>query len=186
MKTNTPKWIIIHHEGAYNGFESVDRTHRNNPNVWLGHYSELGHAMGYQHYMDTKGKVTQARLDREEGAHTRGMNRSSLGICLMGNFNKYDPTEAQEVSLKKYIIFYMKKYNIPLKRVVPHRFFSKTDCYGTRLSDSWAMDLVKAEDLKPNNKQIKLFKKKIGIIEKMIQIYVALKALYEESRKSNK
>ena len=37
------------------------------------------------------------------------------------------------------------KYSIPLSNVVPHRKFANKSCYGKKLTDSWARDLVVAE-----------------------------------------
>ena len=174
MKINKPHWIINHHEGANNGFEKVNQWHRINPKTWLGEYSALGFAIAYHYYISKNGEVHQGRLDREEGAHCHGLNTQSIGICLQGNFSKELPTEAQRTALRRLLVEKMRKYDIPLKRIVGHRFFASTECPGKNLSDDWARKLASQETQKYDEKQlkIKLLKTQIGLIEKIIQFYV--------------
>lgn len=143
MRINKPKWIILHHEAASNGFRSVNKWHRDNPQIWLGHYSSLGFAIGYHYYIDKTGVVHQGRINSEEGAHCVGMNLKSIGICLEGDFNNYLPTGLQEKALKNLGTDLMKKHNIPLSNVVPHRHFARRDCYGKLLTDDWGRKLMK-------------------------------------------
>ncbi len=200
MRINKPKWIIVHHEGGDNGFDSVNMQHRNNPKVWLGEFSSLGFAIGYHYYIDdyytdkfkkTIGlKVIQGRLEKDEGAHCKGMNTSSIGICIRGNYSKkgkYLSSDMKE-ALRGLLVDLMKRHNIPLKRIVPHRFFHKTECYGKNLSDNTARGLVSEKHIvaipkQPKSKtEIKLLKDKIGLIEQMIQIYIKILALLKISK----
>ena len=91
--------------------------------------------------------MTQGRADTDEGAHTIGKNNSSIGICLAGNFDATLPTTEQIASLKKLLIEKMRQYNLSADAIVPHRTFAVKTCYGKRLTDSWARDLV--TDVKP-------------------------------------
>ncbi len=135
---NKPKWLICHHEAGNNGFYSVNEYHRRKWNF----KSATGFYIGYHFYISKLGKIHRGRLVSEEGIHCRGMNLSSIGICLQGDFNREMPTEAQKTALRGLLSELMKKHNIPSSRIVPHRKFSQTDCYGTNLSDSWAKELV--------------------------------------------
>lgn len=180
MRTNKPKWIINHHQAGNSGFESVDKDHRNNPKVWLGHYSALGFAIGYHYWISKLGKIHQGRVDTEEGAHCVGRNLSSIGICLQGNFSIYGeyPTEAQKTALRGLLMELMKKHGIPASHIIPHRHFSRTECYGLNLKNDWAQQLMAKELQKSDNEQdIKLLKKKISIIEQMIRVYIKILAL---------
>ena len=141
---NAPRWIIVHHTGgtandplantSHHTFEMVDNYHRQ---LW-NFRSSLGHYIGYHYFIDHNGKVTQGRADTDEGAHTRGYNRSSIGICLAGNFDSTVPTKQQEDALRLLIQRLAKKYNIAKAAVVPHRKFANKTCYGRRLTDDWA------------------------------------------------
>lgn len=180
MRTNKPKWAILHHQVGNSDFESVNKDHRNNPKIWLGELSSLGYAIGYHYYISKIGQIHQGRLDTDEGAHCVGMNVSSIGICLQGNFSTKGefPTEIQKRTLKELLIELTRKYNIPPSHIVPHRHFSRTECYGLNLKNDWAQPLVAVELQKSDNEQeIKLLKKQITIIEQIIRVYVKLLAL---------
>ena len=140
---NNPQWLIIHHEAPpvvtnKPRFNIVNEYHKERFNM----LSELGWYTGYHIFIEKDGTVIGARKDSEEGAHTIGKNSSSIGICLAGNFSVEMPTEAQKIELKKIIQDKMLMYNIPLANVVPHRKFANKDCYGIKLSDTWAQDVV--------------------------------------------
>ena len=145
---NTPKYIIVHHTGGTDSdpladtsnqkFEVVDEWHRK---LW-NFKSSLGHYIGYHYFIDKSGTVTQGRADSDTGAHTKGMNGQSIGICLAGNFDVTMPTAAQTRSLKTLLDRLMPLYGLSPESIVPHRRFANKTCYGTKLSDKWAADLV--------------------------------------------
>jgi len=124
---NVPRWIVVHHTGgtkndplantSHHTFDIVNYHHKQ---LW-NFRSSLGHYIGYHYFIDATGKVTQGRADYDEGAHTRGYNRSSIGICLAGNFDSTVPTVAQEKALKRLLLQLTEKHNIPKSAVVPHR-----------------------------------------------------------------
>lgn len=197
MRKNLPKWVIVHNSGgtksnpladtSHHTFEIINNYHRHNPNVWLGEYSGLGFAIGYHYVIERLGKLTQGRLDTDEGAHAVGMNTSSIGICVVGNFNATLPTKEQEETLKKLLKELTKKWNIPIKRIVPHRHFSRgTDCYGKKLTNDWAQKIIGLEYQKSDNKQeIELLEKQINVIERLIQFYIKLIAFFIKKRSDN-
>ena len=180
MRINRIKWIILHHEGGRAGFNAVNEYHRKKWNF----KSSLNYFISYHWYIPKQGKAIQARADTDEGMHVRGMNLSSISICLEGNFSREGqyPTESQKVALKGLLLRYMKFYQIPLARIVPHRFFKATECYGNNLSDSFARDLASQETQKYNDIKKSLLRKQISIIERLIKIYVQLLNL-KRSRK---
>lgn len=146
---NRPEYLIVHHIGGTNTspladssnltFEQLNELHKTRFNF----ISSLGYYVGYHYYITKDGTVKQARADIDDGAHTINYNSRSLGICLAGNFDATLPTEAQIKSLKILLQAKSAQYNIPLSKVVPHRTFAVKTCYGNRLSDSWARDLIK-------------------------------------------
>lgn len=93
---NQPKAIVIHHEGASNGFESVNDWHRQRgfPK------SSLGYHIGYQWYYDGD-KWHNGRYENEEGMHTLGgWNQKSIGVCFKGNYDLEEFTYYQELKDK--------------------------------------------------------------------------------------
>ena len=75
---DSPTKIIFHHGGGWADFSAVNSYHKQK---W-GFKSSLGYYCGYTIFIDRGGKVTQARRDNEEGAHTKGYNRRTIGIGL--------------------------------------------------------------------------------------------------------
>ena len=135
------KYLIIHHtsgtdidpleDTSHHTFEIVDARHKQK---W-SFKSNLGYYIGYQYFIDKTGKVTQGREDTEEGAHTIGYNKESVGICLSGNFDVTKPTEAQITALKALLHRLSAKYNVSLENIIPHRAKANKSCYGRNLSD---------------------------------------------------
>ncbi len=106
-----PLYIIIHHteESGWNIYDT------NNYHISLG-----WEAIGYNYFIEEDGTIIEGR-GMKVGAHTKGMNKRSIGICLSGNFDIEFPTQQQLISLKKLCTFLIKKYNISIERVIGHR-----------------------------------------------------------------
>ena len=125
----TPKNIIIHHEAGNAGFNAVNEYHRQKWNF----LSSLGFYIAYQYYIEKSGKIYQGRRDTEEGAHTRGWNKNSIGICLQGNFDLEKPNPAQLTSLEGLLNRLKKDYNLKDGDIYGHREKSQTSCPGKNL-----------------------------------------------------
>jgi N-acetylmuramoyl-L-alanine amidase len=148
---NKPQKIIVHHSGGSNAnpladssnftFEQCNELHKKNFNF----ISSLGFYVGYHYYVSKDGTIKQARLDTDAGAHTIGHNKDSLGICLAGNFDATLPTEAQIATLTKFLKEKCLQYNIQKENIYPHRKFAIKTCYGMKLSDTWAANLLNTE-----------------------------------------
>jgi N-acetylmuramoyl-L-alanine amidase len=135
---NKPTVIIIHHSASPRSTKvgDIDRWHTAR---WPNFVSRRGFRVGYHYVIEQNGFVTQTRDHDEEGAHTLGMNKSSIGICLTGNFNDYEPTIEQINAVFKLIKQLRAEYgNLPTR---PHRYYAKTDCFGKRLPDNY-FDIV--------------------------------------------
>jgi len=153
----SPQYIIVHHAGGTDAnplqdssnytVEMCNRDHKARFNF----ISSLGSYVGYQYVIEKDGKVTQCRKDDEEGAHTIGKNKNSIGIMLSGNFDVTLPTSEQTEALRKLLKEKTKQWNITSNFVVPHRQFSQKTCYGKKLADDWARNLLASESnlLKP-------------------------------------
>lgn len=167
------KYIIVHHSGGTDAqpladssgytVKQCDADHK----VRFNMKSSLGWYVGYTYFIDKNGVVTQTRKDGEEGAHTVRYNKNSIGICLAGNFDAFQPTEKQIKALTKLLKEKSAEHNVPLDKIVPHRTYANKSCYGKLLSDTWAADLIRpesnqsivAEILKHIAEIIKLIKK---------------------------
>ena len=152
-----PKYLIIHHSGGTNANPLADSSNYTpamcnaDHKISFNMLSSLGSYVGYQYFIDKAGNVTQHRKDTEEGAHTKGYNKISIGICLAGNFDATLPTEAQITSLRTLQKKKMLEYGIPLANIVPHRTFAVKTCFGKKLPDNWAQTIM-ADDSNPLKK----------------------------------
>lgn len=129
---NRPEVVITHHalSANHHTHEDVNQWHRER---WPNFRSRMGYWVGYHYVINRDGTVVQTRHHDEEGAHCLGMNRSSIGVCFMGNFDKNLPTPAQE---NAWIQLYDKlRGDYPDIPTAPHRAFQDRTCHGTRLSD---------------------------------------------------
>lgn len=144
----TPKYIIVHHAGGTDSAPLADSSNYTLAQCNADHkarfnmLSSLGYYVGYTYFIDKLGHVTQTRKDGEVGAHTIGRNQDSIGICLAGNFDAFQPTAAQIQSLKTLMAAKVAAFSIPLENIYPHRHFATKSCYGKLLADDWARKLL--------------------------------------------
>ena len=69
-----------------------------------------------------------------QGAHAKGANKDSIGICLIGNFKEDLPTSNQIISLTSLCIELCRKYKIqPIGGILGHRDVNNTLCPGRYL-----------------------------------------------------
>lgn len=181
------KNIIVHHAGGTDANPLQDSSNytvamcNNDHKARFGMLSSLGSYVGYHYFIDKAGIVTQTRADTEEGAHCVGYNNTafdkknfpeklSIGICMAGNFDAFLPTPKQVESLTKLLKEKVKQYGIDPKNIVPHRKYANKTCYGKKLSDTWASELVKvSEQVENKNDAVILeIRKKIGELETLL------------------
>lgn len=124
------KKIIVHCSASdyshQDNVEAIKRLHTL-PSNWTtdwGGYRAKGNDwndIGYHWIITTDGKIHRGRSERIIGAHTKGHNRDSVGICVVGNkeFN-----QDQMDALHHLIELIIKGYNLTTDDVYPHWFFN--------------------------------------------------------------
>jgi hypothetical protein len=88
--------LIIHHSALplTDGPREIQRLHM----------EEKGFAdIGYHFLVNEKGQLFEGRSLKVRGAHTFGANYSSVGVCLIGNFEEIQPSPAQLDTLKSLV-----------------------------------------------------------------------------------
>jgi N-acetylmuramoyl-L-alanine amidase len=121
MGKNQPKYIIIHHsltrDGSAKDWDAICRYH-----VEQNGWSKVGYHIGIEEVAGNL-LVFRGRLDEEVGAHTRemGMNRRSIGICMVGNFDSAPPPPSAFEVLVSECRKIMGRYEIPAQNVLGHR-----------------------------------------------------------------
>ena len=166
--------IIIHHSGSLKGQPYASTAHITPQQISRYHKSrwnfpskfiedERIRYSGYTVIYDPKTQLFhQSRVIGEETAHTRGMNFSSVGLCIIGNYSKTpigsphgtvdELTEQTVQNVAKFVYDLIHgnprelfvapntKLNLSTSRVHPHRFFGNTECYGSGISNNFFRD----------------------------------------------
>lgn len=133
---NNPKFITIHHTAAVEPipqFNAINEWHRVRGFV----KSSLGFFVGYHKVIEKDGTIVQARVDDEQNNAVLSHNHDSLAVCLVGNFDKEDPTPEQIASLGEVLNDWCTEHDISPLDIYPHRKFGSTSCYGSRLENTW-------------------------------------------------
>ena len=100
---NNPTKIIVHHSADITPTDQLNKINEYHKSRDFP-LSSKGYYVGYHFLINHEGQLTQTRDFYDEGAHTRGLNFESLGICLEGNFSEELPTEAQKETLGRLLL----------------------------------------------------------------------------------
>lgn len=138
---NHPRMIIVHHSGGTDRDPMADTSGHTAQSMEAYHLSKGWEGLAYQYVIHSNGDIWLGRPEFYHGAHTTNYNFESIGICLSGNFDFSLPTKEQEISLVKLIKDILARYP-NIGEIYPHRKFADKSCYGKRLSDVWARDLI--------------------------------------------
>jgi len=93
-----PSHVIVHHSGGFiesENFPAVVAYYYDlhvNTNGWDD--------IGYNWLIDPNGVIYEGRGSLAQGAHFSCMNEYTTGICMIGNYNEVEPTEASMTALK--------------------------------------------------------------------------------------
>jgi len=133
-----PRWryIVVHHTASDIGNARLVNVWHNSRGFWNG--------LGYHFLIDngtvgkTDGQIEIAPrwIRQEKGAHCKAgnMNDMSIGISLVGNFSKTQPSPEQMKSLVALLKQLMSFYRIPSSNVIRHGDApgAQTECPGNR------------------------------------------------------
>jgi len=68
-------------------------------------------------------EVLMGRMWDVQGAHCRGHNDNSLGICFIGKFDKTVPPRKMIEAGSKVIALWLKLFGLSIKDIYPHSYF---------------------------------------------------------------
>ncbi len=123
VEENKWEYVVLHHSATNEGnANNFDRYHREEKK-WshgLAYHFVIGNGNG-----SGNGEIEVGGRWKKQihGAHTANMdlNRISIGICLVGNFEEdNEPTDNQVKSLISLVTYFSKRYNIPESHIVKH------------------------------------------------------------------
>ena len=101
--------------------------------------------IGYHFIVLGDGTVETGRHINKTGAHCRGHNKGSIGVCVTGNTSQEPPNLLQLDSLWGKLRLLMEEYNLDRHNVYGHRDFGTTECPGNMLyalSQQWKQGLM--------------------------------------------
>lgn len=143
---NKNRWqgIIIHHSGVSHGCAAhEDKHHKSIGWDGLGYHFVINNGVYKNGYGKPDGLVEVGYRWRQQktGSHCRPRgdrsnywNKHTIGICLIGDFEKTRPTERQWQSLVRLLHFLQRRYNIPTSQIKGHRDVKPTKCPGRYFS----------------------------------------------------
>jgi len=116
--------IILHHSGSPMERTTIHSIHRwHLQRGWLG--------CGYHYVIHEDGSIFQGRPLNVIGAHARGYNEHSIGICTVGNFEEELPTLCQQEALGKLLLYFINdKFRSKHLTIMRHKDVAATLCPG--------------------------------------------------------
>jgi N-acetylmuramoyl-L-alanine amidase len=88
-------------------------------------WKDIGYHFGVE-LIEEAYQLREGRSLSTPGAHCKegSMNRQSIGICCVGNFDPAPPPELQLVCLRKLVVDLQNQFAIPSSRIVLHREYA--------------------------------------------------------------
>jgi N-acetyl-anhydromuramyl-L-alanine amidase AmpD len=123
------QYIVLHHSATPRGSAAIfDRIHRSRGWDELGYHFVIGNGHGSP---DGLIEIGSRWTKQKHGAHCKvaehpEYNDFGVGICLVGNFDKGYPSDAQVASCAEVVRFLMHRYGVPPSRVRGHRQLKPT------------------------------------------------------------
>lgn len=133
--------IVVHHSATETGNAACFRVLHRGVNRWsdIGYHYVIGNGS-----FSGDGEVEKGRTVPFRGAHAKGANQDSLGICLVGNFNEEPPSPAQLSSLGTLLQELLQRFGLGKEAITLHRLVkgSSTECPGKLLKLGKILELV--------------------------------------------
>jgi len=121
-----PKKIIVHHsltkDSESVSWGAIRRYHMQT----LG-WKDCGYHVGIELIISGDKPCYEALFGRiwdEPGAHVAGQNRSSLGICFVGNYDKIAPKKEMLQAGAKVIALWLRLFGLSVDDIYPHHNFN--------------------------------------------------------------
>ena len=133
------KYIVIHHSGVHRGSDrGMDQYHRQVRHMenGLAYHFVIGNGNGMRDGQISVGRRWAKQLN---GGHlaSEHQNQYAIGICLVGNFDRQNPTARQMQALRALVKALMARCELPGSAVTTHREINVigTRCPGSKFSN---------------------------------------------------
>lgn len=119
--------IVLHHSATDTGTPEAFARYHVQSQGWPG--------IAYHYVIMRDGTAYKTQEASVMSYHAAGANKDGLGICMVGNFDRYDPPLAQLRACLELCIDLCRAYNIPVAGVIGHREVPGTmkTCPGKRI-----------------------------------------------------
>lgn len=110
------KYLVIHHTAGLktDTMEQEKKIHLNQG------YKDIA----YNGFIEWDGTFKKGRdwenPNIDQNAANHGLNSKSLSVAVAGNFELYQPSEAQLKTLEQVLATWAKRYNVPLQNIIGH------------------------------------------------------------------
>ena len=105
--------LVIHHSASAKSTTTVEDIEK-----W--HRDKGFNGIGYHKVIETNGVLKLGRPEERMGAHAKGANKNSLGICVTGNFENEEPDEEQIETLVETLSDWCKSHNVDENSIYGH------------------------------------------------------------------
>jgi N-acetylmuramoyl-L-alanine amidase len=113
--------LVCHHP-AHETWDIYDiHAYHRNTNKWNG--------IGYNFFITKEGTIQQGR-GLHVGAHCKGFNDSTLGICFQGHFDVQEMTDEQVESGAWLCAKLIRDYGLQINDIIGHKDLAPTSCPG--------------------------------------------------------
>lgn len=101
--------------------------------ILAGHMDRRYGDIGYHMIVDRAGRLWEGRSLAYRGAHVLSANAGNIGIVLLGNFERQDPSEKQIATLHRALYHLCQRYRLQADEVYGHRDLGASVCPGRYL-----------------------------------------------------
>lgn len=161
-KLQKVEYLIIHHTQRNNDFPLFVKLRHKYLRGWedTGYHYLIGNTRPFS----VDGKLYLGRSEIYQGAHTYGYNNCSLGISLIGDFNKNVPSKKQLGTLFSFLEDRLNFYNLDIKSLRGHNEFINKSCPGKFVDMDYIRQVVSGNEIFSYSYYIELQKEKFKIL----------------------
>lgn len=118
LSPHAVRQIIVHHSDTYNSTDDI--TAIRGAQSW--HLQQDWGDIGYHIIIGRSGVIMAGRSMEQIGAHAKmPANAYSIGVCLLGSYEKMMPPQAQIDSLIDTLVYLCKRFRLSASNIVGHR-----------------------------------------------------------------
>lgn len=128
------EYLVVHH--------SASDKHVGREDIRTWHLERGWDDIGYHWLVNQQGQLTEGRAETIPGAHARGLNFRSLGICCIGHYEQECPSEEMIRALVEILTRLCFQYKLGAERIIGHSETAnlapeatRTQCPGQALAE---------------------------------------------------